>query len=110
MTGPTTTPASRSTSSGASRSRTTSAVAAARKSTTASAARPRRWKLAHERKEAKEPNAAYIKVLFDRYPNVSQGEQRLLVRASSYYGLPVDYPRPEFNEEDRRESYDRDAR
>lgn len=110
MTGLTTTPASRSTSSGVSRSQKTTAGSAARKSTTATAARPRRWKLAHERKGPKEPNAAYVKMLFDRYPNVSQGEQRLLVRASHYYGLPVDYPRPEFNEEDRRESYDRDAR
>jgi hypothetical protein len=102
MTGLTTAAASSTGLSGASRSPTTPAASAAEKSTTASAARPRRWKLAGERKDAKEPNAAYVKSVIDRYPDVKGWEKKMLVRAALYYGLPIDYPNAEFNEEDRR--------
>ena len=88
----------------------TSAKSAAKKSTIASAEprspkKPKRWLLADERKAPKEPNAGYIKYLFDNYETISQGQRRICLRAAQYYGLPVDYPPAEFNEEDRRESY-----
>jgi hypothetical protein len=75
----------------------------------AASRKPRRWKLAHERavpKGTREPNAAYIKSLFDRVPNITRAERSLLLRASQFYGLPIDVQSAEFNGSDRiRESY-----
>lgn len=50
---------------------------------------------------------AYVKYLLDRLPDVSGGQRKFLAAAAQHYGLPVDYPRPEFNYQDRlREVYE----
>jgi len=101
---------SRTSSTGSSgetpRPQTTSVGTAAKRKRSATAAprKPRRWKLAHERTDGqKEMNAAYIKYLFDKVPNVTLAERRTLFRAAQHYGLPIDYPPAEFNEENRRQ-------